>query len=151
MPAAERLREPAEPKVRRLFPYSWVPDETHFAGPGAEASDGSLVHAGTVYNGHGLQPGGSFVVRREVSAGQPRWVFTTDRPATDLDCDAETVYVTYDDGEIVALDLHDGTVRWRRHLTVAGVLVVPTALTIAGPKRLLIGTDDGRLLDCSAG
>ncbi|WP_327241506.1 hypothetical protein [Streptomyces sp. NBC_01320] len=151
IPAAERPREPTEAEVIWLFPYSWIPGESHFAGPGAEVADGSLVHAGTVYNGHGLQPGGSFVVRCEVTAGQPSWVFRTDRKATDLDCDTETVYVTYDDGEIVALDLHDGTVRWRRHLNVAGVLVIPTALTIAGPRRLLIGTSDGRLLDCSAG
>ncbi|MDQ0578254.1 hypothetical protein [Streptomyces rishiriensis] len=74
----------------------------------------------------------------------------SDRPqATDLDHDVETVYVTYDDGEIVGLDLHDGKVRWRQHLTVAGVPVVATALTVTEPSRLLIGTTDGRLLDCS--
>ena len=153
VPTAERPREPLEAEARRLFPYSWIPGETHFAGPGVEVADGSLVHAGTVYNGHGLQPGGSFVVRREVTAGQPSWVFRSDGPATDLDCDTATgtVHVTYDDGEIIALDLRDGTVRRRRHLTVGGVVVVPTALTVAGPGRLLIGTDDGRLLDCSAG
>ncbi|UXY31995.1 outer membrane protein assembly factor BamB family protein [Streptomyces sp. HUAS TT20] len=151
IPAAERPREPTEAEVGRLFPYSWTSDETHFAGPGAEVADGSLVYAGTVYNGHGLQPGGSFVVRRETTAGKPSWVFRTDTKATDLDCDRETAYVTYDDGEIVALDLRDGTVRWRRHLTVAGVLVVPTAVTVAGPTRLLIGTGDGRVLGCSTG
>lgn len=149
--AAERPREPTETEIGWLFPYSWTSGETHFAGPGAEIADGSLVHAGTVFHGHGLQPGGSFVVRREATAGQPSWIFRTDRPATDLDCDTETVYVTYDDGEIVALDLHEGTARWRRHLVVAGVPVVPTAVTVAGPGRLLIGTGDGRLLDCSAG
>lgn len=62
----------------------------------------------------------------------------------------ETVYVTYDDGEIVGLGLRDGDVRWRRHLAVAGVPVVAAALTVAGPGRLLIGTTDGRILDCSA-
>ena len=51
--------------------------------------------------------------------------------------------------EIVGLDLRDGYVRWRRHLTVAGVAVVATALTVTEPGRLLIGTTDGRLLDCS--
>ncbi|WP_457513701.1 hypothetical protein [Streptomyces sp. TE33382] len=61
----------------------------------------------------------------------------------------ETVYVTYDDGEIIGLDLHHGNVRRRRHLTVAGMPVVATALTVADPGRLLIGTTDGRLLDCS--
>ncbi|MEU3792530.1 outer membrane protein assembly factor BamB family protein [Streptomyces fructofermentans] len=149
MPAAERPREPTEAEARRLFPYSWTPGESHMAGPGAETADGGLVHAGTVHHSHGLQPGGSFVARREPTNGEPTWAFRTDRKATGLDCDAKTVYVTYDDGEIVALDLHDGTVRWRRHLAVAAVPAVPTALTVAEPGRLLIGTSDGRLLDCS--
>lgn len=150
-PIAGHPREPTEREFRRLLPYSWTPGETHFAGPGVETTDGSLVHAGTVYRGHGLQPGGSFVVRRKVTSGEPRWVFRTDRKATDLDADAETAYVAYGDGEIVALDLYDGTVRWRRQLTVAAVPAIPTALTVAGPGRLLIGTSDGRILDCSAG
>ncbi|MBM9510086.1 outer membrane protein assembly factor BamB family protein [Actinacidiphila acididurans] len=89
--------------------------------------------------------------RREAADGAPGWVFRTDAGATDLDADAETAYVGYEDGEIVGLDLRDGTVRWRRHLTVGAVLVVPTALTVAGPGRLLIGTDDGRVLECSVG
>ncbi|MFI0763025.1 hypothetical protein ACH4PX_37185 [Streptomyces anulatus] len=114
-----------------------------------ETADGDLIHAGTVYHGHGLQPGGSFVVRRTVAGEKPAWVFRTDRKATDLDRDMESVYVTYDDGELVILDLHDGNVRWRQHLVVAGVPVVATALTVTGPGRLLIGTADGRLLDCS--
>jgi hypothetical protein len=150
-PIVGRPREPTEREFRRLLPYSWTPGEAHFAGPGVETMDGSLVYAGTVYHGHGLQPGGSFVVRREVTSGELRWVFRTDRKATDLDADAEAAYVAYDDAEIVALDLHDGTVRWRRQLTVAGVPAIPTALTAAGPGRLLIGTADGRILDCSAG
>ncbi|MFB6674350.1 hypothetical protein ACFCWG_18480 [Streptomyces sp. NPDC056390] len=149
VPAAERPREPTEAEVNRLLPYSWTSGETHFAGPGVETPDGDLIHAGTVHHGHGLQPGGSFVVGRAVTSGEPTWVFRTDRKATELDHDTETVYVTYDDGEIVGLDLRDGNVRWRRHLAVAGVPVVPTALTVAEPGRLLIGTTDGRILDCS--
>ncbi|MFE7115097.1 hypothetical protein ACFU99_06690 [Streptomyces sp. NPDC057654] len=151
IPIAERPREPRQEEVRQLFPYSWMPGETHFPGPGAETADGDLIHAGTVYHGRGLQPGGSFVVRRAVADTEPTWVFRTDRRATDLDCDTETAYVTYNDGEVVALGLHDGGVRWRRHLTVAGVPAVPTALTVPEPGRLLIGTSDGRLLDCSTG
>ncbi|MFE5595621.1 hypothetical protein [Streptomyces sp. NPDC056549] len=149
IPVVERPLEPREAEVRRLSPYSWMPGETHFAGPGVETADGDLIHAGTVYHGHGLQPGGSFVVRRTVAGEKPTWVFRTDRKATDLDRDMESVYVTYDDGELVILDLHDGKVRWRQHLVVAGVPVVATALTVTEPGRLLIGTTDGRLLDCS--
>ncbi|MCC9705126.1 hypothetical protein E4N62_07595 [Streptomyces sp. MNU76] len=59
------------------------------------------------------------------------------------------MYVTYDDGELVALDPDDGTVRERRHLAVGAVRVLPTALTVAGPGRLLIGTSDGRALVCT--
>ncbi|MBB4790502.1 hypothetical protein [Streptomyces nodosus] len=151
VPDAERLREPRGTEVSRLFPYSWEPGETHFAGPGVETADGDLIYGGTVYHGHGLQPGGSFVVRRAVAGEEPTWVFRTDRKATDLDHDTETAYVTYDDGEIIGLDLRDGNVRWRRHLTVAGVPVVATALTVPEPGRLLIGTTDGRILDCSTG
>ncbi|QES52817.1 hypothetical protein DEJ50_32340 [Streptomyces venezuelae] len=139
-----------EGSSRRLFPYSWEPGETHFGGPGIETADGTLVHAGTVYHGHGLQPGGSFVVRREVTDGLPRWVFRTDRRATALDADVSTVYIGYDDGEVVALDLGDGSVRWRQRLIVGAVSAVPTALTVTATGRLLIGTGDGRILECSA-
>lgn len=111
---------------------------------------GSLVHAGTVYDGRGLQPGGSFVVRRSLVGGAPDWVFRTDLPATSLDADDDTVYAAYDDGEIVILGLGDGTVRGRqRRLTVGAVSAVPTVLTVAEPGRLVIGTGDGRVLLCS--
>lgn len=149
IPVAERPREPRRAEVDHLCPYSWKPGETHFGGPGVETADGDLIHAGTIYHGQGLQPGGSFVVRRAVGSQEPTWVFRTDRKATDLDHDTETVYVTYDDGEIVGLDPLGGNVRWRRYLAVAGIPVVATALTVVEPGRLLIGTADGRLLDCS--
>jgi hypothetical protein len=119
------------------------------AGPGVETADGFLVYAGTVYNGLGLQPGGSFVVKRSLTREDPDWVFRTDPPATDLDADASTVYVTYKDGEVAALRLGDGTVRWCGILTIAGIPAVLTAVAVAGPDRLLIGTSDGRILDCS--
>ncbi|WP_157031816.1 PQQ-binding-like beta-propeller repeat protein [Kitasatospora cheerisanensis] len=138
------------PGARPLFPLSWEPGQTHVPGPGAETADGDLVHAGTVHDGRGLQPGGSFVVRRAAADGAPRWILRTDHVATDLDAGADTVYVAYRDGEVLALNLHDGTVRWRERLTVAGVPAVPTALTVTEPGRLLVGTSDGRVLDCAA-
>ncbi|MFI1868711.1 hypothetical protein [Streptomyces jumonjinensis] len=152
--APSRTRRPAEPGragTRRLFPYSPVPGEVCFGGAGVEPADGSLVHAGTVYDGRGLQPGGSFVVRRSLSDGVPDWVFRADRHATALDTAADAVYVAYDNGEIVVLGLGDGAVRGRQHLTVGAVSAVPTALTVAGPGRLVIGTGDGRILLCSVG
>nr|BFD88706.1 hypothetical protein KitaXyl93_00660 [Kitasatospora sp. Xyl93] len=135
--------------VRPLFPLSWEPGETHLPGPGAEADDGDLVHAGTVHHGHGLRPGGSFVVRRSGTDGTPRWIFRTDHVATDLDTDPDTAYLGYRNGDVLALDLHTGAPRWRHRLTVAGVPVIPTALTATGPGRLLVGTADGRVLDCA--
>ncbi|MFG2909806.1 hypothetical protein ACGF13_32705 [Kitasatospora sp. NPDC048286] len=143
------VRSPEGPGVRPLFPFSWEPGETHFPGPGVETEDGDLVHTGTVYDGRGLRPGGSFVVRRAAADGAPRWVFRTDHVATDLDADGDTAHVAYRDGELLALDLRTGTVRRRHRPTVAGVPAVPTALTVPGPGRLLVGTADGRVLDCA--
>ncbi|WP_380283398.1 hypothetical protein [Kitasatospora purpeofusca] len=142
------VRSPEGDGVQPLFPFSWEPGETHFPGPGAETDGGDLVHAGTVYHGHGLQPGGSFVVRRAAADGAPRWVFRTDHIATDLDVDRDTAYVAYRNGALLALALHDGTVRRHHRLTVAGVPAVPTALTVTGPGHLLVGTSDGRVLEC---
>ncbi|MFI9503496.1 hypothetical protein [Nocardia sp. NPDC052566] len=142
-------RAPKTTDFARVFPFSWVPDETHFAGPGVETADGDLVHAGTVYHGHGLQPGGSFVVRRNTTTGEPTWIFRTDHKPTALDADQETVYIAYADGELVALELQSGTVFRRRYLTVAAIPVIPTALTVVGAGRLLVGLDDGRILRCS--
>ncbi|WP_106403149.1 outer membrane protein assembly factor BamB family protein [Actinocorallia populi] len=148
-PGARRPAEPAATAVRRLFPHSWTPGEIHFGGPGVETREGDLVHTGTVHHGHGLQPGGSFVVRRSAQTGTPLWAFRTDRPATAMDADADRVYIGYDDGEIVVLDLRDGSVRHRAPLTVGAVIAVPTALTVTAPAQLLVGTSDGRILDCS--
>ncbi|WP_158835691.1 PQQ-binding-like beta-propeller repeat protein [Streptomyces sp. NRRL S-350] len=137
------------PGTQLLFPLSWEPGQTHFPGPGAETSDGDLVYVGTVYDGRGLQPGGSFVVRRAAADGAPRWIFWTDHVATDLDTAADTAFVTYRNGELLALDLYDGTLRWRHQVTAAGIPAVPTALTATEPGHLLIGTSDGRILDCT--
>ncbi|MFD6229801.1 hypothetical protein ACFWFZ_23440 [Streptomyces sp. NPDC060232] len=143
-----RPAEPEEADVRCLFPCSWVPGERHFGGPGVEAADGSLIHAGTVFRQR-RQPGDSFVVRRAASDGTPQWVFRTDYSATALDADATTAFIAYDDGEIVALGLDTGTVLWRHRLTLGNVSLIPTALTVTPAGRLLIGTRDGRILLCS--
>lgn len=46
------------------------------------------------------------------------------------------------------LDLDTGTARWRGHVLVGAVPVLPTALTVTGPGRLLLGASDGRILEC---
>jgi len=79
-----------------------------------------------------------------MTTGDPHWVFRADCPVTDLDTDTCTAYVAYQDGEIVALDLQGGSVRWRQRLQG----VFPTALTAVGVDRLLVGTSDGRVLTC---
>ncbi|MFD8482869.1 hypothetical protein [Kitasatospora sp. NPDC059673] len=150
LPAADRSVRTVGGYQRR-FPLSWDRAESHLPGPGVELHGGDLLHAGTVHHGQGLQPGGSFVVRRDPSDGTPRWVFRTDRPATalDADFDRDLVHVAYDDAELVTLSATDGTVLRRTPLTVGRVVVVATALTVPGPGRLLVGTDDGRLLSCA--
>ncbi|GAA4972118.1 PQQ-binding-like beta-propeller repeat protein [Actinoplanes utahensis] len=72
------------------------------------------------------------------------WVFRAACPVTDLDTDTATAYVAYQDGDILALDLQDGSVRWRQRRQG----VFPTALTAVGGDRLLVGTSDGRILTC---
>lgn len=143
-----------EPSVRQLFPLEWDAKRARhlFGGPGIEigsAENRDLVHAGAVHDGAGLLPGNAFVVRRSLGDGAAHWVFTADFPATALDGDDDTVYVAFNSGELVALRTSDGAVRWRQQLEVGGQPVVPLSLTLTGAGRLLIGTVDGRILDCS--
>ncbi|MDI9887472.1 PQQ-binding-like beta-propeller repeat protein [Streptomyces sp. HNM0645] len=102
-----------------------------------------------MHDGAGLLPGNAFVVRRGAEDGAVRWVFTCDHPATALDSDEDTVYVALNSGELVALSASDGTVRWRGSLEVHGRPVVALSLVRTGSAELLIGTVDGRILDCS--
>ncbi|MFE9907559.1 PQQ-binding-like beta-propeller repeat protein [Streptomyces clavifer] len=143
-----------EPQVRQLFPLDWQTTRARhlFGGPGIEVAAGEgrdLVHAGAVYDGAGLLPGNAFVVRRSLMDGAARWVCTADFPVTALDGDEDTVYVAFNSGELVALRTSDGSARWRRILEVRGRPVVPLSLALMGPGRLVIGTVDGRILDCS--
>lgn len=141
-----------EPVPERLFPLDWQSPPRHLhGGPGIELGPPEcreLVHTGTVQAGLGEK---AFVVRRGLTDGAVRWVFTAEYPATALDGDEDTVYVAFNTGELVALDASDGTVHWRRHLKVGGQCVVPLSLELTDPGRLLIGTVDGRILDCSVG
>lgn len=138
----------ADGTLRRLFPHSWVPEEHHFGGPAAEIGQ-SLVHSGTVHHGQGIQPGGAYVVRRSLN-GSVRWQHRTDHPATALDTDGETVYVAYNSGALTALDADDGSVRWHTELEVGGAPTTALSLTVAPRGHLLIGTTDGRILECAS-
>ncbi|MFI1105847.1 hypothetical protein [Streptomyces melanogenes] len=144
----------SESAVRRLFPLDWEtqPHRHLFGGPGIEVGTEEardLVHAGSVHNSAGSFPEQAFVVRRSLSNGAARWVFTTDYPATALDGNEDTVYAAFNSGELVALRASDGAVLWRQQLDIDGQPAVALSLTLLGPGRLLIGTVDGRILDCS--
>ncbi|WP_217207033.1 PQQ-like beta-propeller repeat protein [Streptomyces sp. AC550_RSS872] len=136
----------------RLFPLDWQSPPRHLVGgPGIELGppgNRELVHTGSVHVGIGER---AFVVRRSLTDGAVRWVFTAKYPATAVDGDEDTVYVSFNTGELVALHASDGTVHWRQHLKVGGRCVVPLSLELTDPGRLLIGTVDGRILDCSVG
>ncbi|GAA3589927.1 hypothetical protein [Kribbella ginsengisoli] len=133
--------------VRRLFPLDWQGSRQLFGGPGVMLED-DLVHAGTVYDSSGLQPGGSFVVRRALADGSAYWVFTTDSPATAIGELNGVLYVGYANGDLVALDAALGNVRWRTRFTLDGQPAIPLSLATAAPNRLVIGTTDGRIADC---
>ncbi|UKY47638.1 hypothetical protein [Streptomyces inhibens] len=143
----------APPQVHRLFPLEWdSARNAHLVGGPAvhldDAHGPALVHAGTFPYPHGLRPGDAFVTRRRLPDGAPAWVFLADAQATAMDTDGETVYVAYNSGEVVALHAGEGTVRQRRLLSIDGIVADPLSLTVAGPGRLLIGTVDGRIVDC---
>ncbi|MGW4895876.1 outer membrane protein assembly factor BamB family protein [Kitasatospora sp. NPDC004240] len=151
-----------EPVIRRLFPLEWDAERGRhlFGGPALRLTDaevragtgggtgGALVHAGAVHDGHGLQPGGVFIVRRRFPDGAPQWEFTGDHPVTALDTDGTTVYATLTSGELLALDAADGTPRWRTRLRVNGIPTTGLSLAVAGAGRLVVGTMDGRILLC---
>ncbi|MDF4251502.1 PQQ-binding-like beta-propeller repeat protein [Streptomyces sp. WMMB303] len=136
----------ADGTLQRLFPHSWVPEEHHFGGPAVEIGQ-SLVYAGAVHHGQGLQPGGAYVVRRSLN-GSVQWQYRTDHPATDLDTDGDTVYVAYNSGALTALDANDGSVRWHTELKVGGAPTTALSLAVAPQGHLIIGTVDGRILEC---
>ncbi|MFJ1757162.1 hypothetical protein [Kitasatospora sp. NPDC088134] len=143
------LLDPARSSPRPLFPLSPLPGEDHDGGPGAELPGGDLLQAGARWRREGRRPGDCYVTRRDPVDGTARWVFRTDRPAVVLDTDGTHAYAGYDSGELLALSSVDGTLRGWGRLTLRGAPLVPTALTVTGPGRLLVGTECGRLLDCA--
>ncbi|MFC8660756.1 PQQ-binding-like beta-propeller repeat protein [Streptomyces sp. NPDC057199] len=80
-----------------------------------------------------------------------QWQYRTDHPATALDTAGDTVYVAYNSGALTALDADDGSVRWHTELEVEGAPTTALSLAVAPQGHLLIGTVDGRILECSPG
>ncbi|MFD3921825.1 PQQ-binding-like beta-propeller repeat protein [Streptomyces sp. NPDC058595] len=62
----------------------------------------------------------------------------------------DTVYVAYNSGALTALDADDGSVRWHTELEVDGAPTTALSLTVAPQGHLLIGTTDGRILECAS-
>jgi hypothetical protein len=140
-------------QVRKLFPLEWdTARGGHLSGGcGAYLDDPAgpaIVHTGAVHDGQGLPPGNAFVIRRAYPTGEPQWVFTADHRATALDVGAGLVHVTFTSGELVILRALDGTIHSRQRLLAGGHPVVPLSLARVGADRLVIGTLDGRVLDC---
>ncbi len=148
-----RLAFAAEERCRRLVPWSWEPGEIHCGGPGAWITETDLIMATVRHDGWVGVPKQGFVTRRAIgkdSTGIPTWVFRINRTPTALDIDVTsgTVLVALRGGELISLDATTGALRARGHVTVRGVPVIPTALTITGPGQFLLGTSDARVLTC---
>lgn len=141
----------AEPELRRLFPLDWEPGRgCHlFPGPAVRLDGDALVQAAVVRDAGKAPARNAFVVRRRLPDGTPEWVFAADEPVTALDADEDTVYAAHRSGEVVALDARTGSPRLRHRLRVDGQVVVPLSLAAAGAGRFLVGTVDGRILDCA--
>ncbi|WP_026416468.1 PQQ-binding-like beta-propeller repeat protein [Actinomadura oligospora] len=107
------------------------------------------MHGGAVHNGRGLLPGNAFVARRALPDGTAAWVFTADHNVTSLDVADGTVYAAFTSGTIVALNAATGAVRWSDRLQIGAVTTIALSLAASSPGRLVIGTIDGRILDCS--
>lgn len=146
--------DPLTHAVTDLFPLEWDTARAGhlFGGPVTYVRDAmgeALVHGGAVHNGQGLLPGNAFVVRRTLPGGTPAWVFTADHNVTSLDAVDGTVYAAFTSGTIVALDAITGAVRWSHRLQVGAVPAIALSLTAPSPNRLVVGTTDGRILDCT--
>ncbi|MEU3794566.1 hypothetical protein AB0F07_33030 [Streptomyces fructofermentans] len=140
--------------VRALFPLRWDPESAlqPWYGPAVELAD-TLVHAGRSYERgatYAKAREGTYVVSRGLPGGEARWVHRTDKPLADLDGDEGKLYVVYLTGEVETLDTATGEVRARHTLRAHGHPVTPVSAAYrADQQRLVVGTVDGRILDCS--
>ncbi|MGA4545711.1 PQQ-binding-like beta-propeller repeat protein [Uniformispora flossi] len=141
-----------EDQVNRLFALAWEARRHVFGDPAVWISDAvgqAVVHSGRIHDGAGLLRGNAAIVRRSFPDGAVRWTFTADHQTTALDTDGTTVFAAYNSGELVALDAATGDVRWRTYLDIDGHSVEPLSLCVTEGNRMLIGTTDGRIMDCS--
>lgn len=78
-----------------------------------------------------------------------RWQHRSDHPVTALETDGDTVYAACNSGALTALDAGVGTVRWHTDLAVDGAPTAALSLAVTPRGRLLVGTVDGRVLECA--
>ncbi|MEU5876472.1 PQQ-binding-like beta-propeller repeat protein [Spirillospora sp. NPDC047279] len=131
-------------EVRRLFPLEWEAgvDRLIFGGPAVRV-DGALVHGGGLAARRGRMADSEYIVRRRLPDGAVDWLLRGDFTVTALEADGDTVYAALQAGEIVALNAADGTVRWRTEIPGT-----PLSMSLDRDGRMLIGTAEGRILDC---
>lgn len=153
--AVEPPRGRGKPAVRELFPVAWETGAPYRAGAhDAVEVPGALVLSGWT---HESPPGpvrapaeGTFVVSRRLPDGRVNWVHRTDGPLAGMDGDAERLHVVYVTGEVEVLDTRTGAALARHTLRVDGRPVPAACVTYRpGPRRLVVGTVDGRVLDCA--
>ncbi|KAB2340642.1 PQQ-binding-like beta-propeller repeat protein [Actinomadura rudentiformis] len=134
-----------EGEVRWLFPLEWEAkvDRLIFGGPAVRVGGGALVHGGGLAARRGRMADAAYIVRRRLSDGAVDWLFRGDFIVTVLEADGDTVYAALRSGEILALDAADGTVRWRTEIPGT-----PLSMSLERDGRMLIGTAEGRVLDC---
>ncbi|MFF3349057.1 hypothetical protein [Streptomyces sp. NPDC002779] len=142
--------------LHALFLLSWDPASALqlWYGPAIEVTD-ALIHAGRSYKRgatYGDAREGTYVVSRRLPDGESLWVYGTDKPLADLDGGERRVYVVYLTGEVETLDTATGEVMARHTLRAHGHPVTPVSAAYrAEQRRLVVGTVDGRVLDCSVG
>ncbi|MFC9976179.1 hypothetical protein ACFVH6_35325 [Spirillospora sp. NPDC127200] len=142
--------DPAGGAVHRLFPADWGagPGVWFTAGPGVHVP-GALIHAGAV-SVPGPERAEGLVARRRFPGGEPEWDFSCGAAVvTAMDVLGGTVWAALDSGEIVLLDARSGGLLRREPLTVRGLPASGASLAATG-DGVLIGTEDGRVLDVRA-
>jgi hypothetical protein len=101
-------------------------------GPAIEV-DGSLVCSGPE------------IVRRRLPDGEVLWRLAVEHPVTDLHIDRSILYVALNSGALLGIDITTGSLSWQQDFDRSTVAL---SLAVAEPGRLLVGTADGRILDC---
>ncbi|MGI5168611.1 hypothetical protein ACQEU3_30120 [Spirillospora sp. CA-253888] len=142
--------DPADSAVHQLFPADWGarPGAWFTTGPGVRVPD-ALVHAGAV-SVPGPERVEGLVVRRRFPGGEPEWDFSCGAAVvTAMDVLGGTLWAALDSGQVVLLDARNGALLRREPLAVDGLPVSGTSLAATG-DGVLIGTEDGRVLDVRA-